>query len=92
MIEVFKTLNKSNAQIMWNTFHFKEPNKYELRRGSNLIVPKAQTAQAINSFDFRVAMAWNYLPIAIKDAKDTNKFSKLLIDQSIYCQCKLCRF
>ena len=59
MEEIFKTLNNLNPQIMWNTFNFKDPNKHELRRGINLVVPKARTTRAINSFDFRAAMAWN---------------------------------
>ena len=61
--EVFKTLNFLNPKIMWNSFKLKEPNKYELRRGRNLIVPQARSTCALNSFDFRATMAWNNLPI-----------------------------
>ena len=92
MIEVFKIVNKSNARIMWDTLNFKDPNKYELRRGANLVVPKAQTVRAMNSFDFRMAMAWNHLPVAVKTAKDLNEFKSLLKNQIIYCQCRLCRY
>ena len=86
MLEAFKTLHKINAQIMWNTFNFKDPNKYELRRGVNLVVPKAKSARALNSFDFRVALAWNHLPVGIKTGKDVNEFDSLLTPEKIYCQ------
>ena len=33
LCEVYKTLNRINPPIMWDTFKFKETNKYTLRRG-----------------------------------------------------------
>lgn len=92
MEEIFKTLNNLNPQIMWNTFNFKYPNKYELRRGINLEVPKARTTRAINSFDFRAAMAWNHLPATVKASEDIKGFRGKLVNQNIYCRCKICNF
>ena len=85
--EVFKTLNQENPEIMWNSFDFKDPNKYDLRRGRNLIVPKARTTRAVNSFDFRASMAWNHLPSKIKSAKSLSDFRSLVEKQKIYCSC-----
>ena len=88
--EVYKTLNFLNPKIMWNTFELKEPNKYELRRGRNLFVPKARSSRAVNSFDFRAAMAWNNLPNDVKNASSLTLFDNLLKTQNIYCKCNNC--
>ena len=88
--EVFKTVNYINAEIMWDSFIFKSENKYELRRGRNLTLPKARTSRAINSFDFRAAMAWNSLPVGIKSVDSLRKFNHSLETQTIYCRCANC--
>ena len=88
--EVYKTLNFLNPKIMWNTFELKEPNKYELRRGRNLFVPKARSSRAVNSFDFRAAMAWNNLPNDVKNASSLTLFDNLLKTQNIYSKCNNC--
>ena len=91
MAEIYKTLNRSNAIIMWDSFDLKVPNKYELRRGRNLITPKAGTTKALNSFDFRAAMAWNHLSLSVKSANNITTFMKLLKNENIYCRCLMCR-
>ena len=90
MEEVFKTLKRSNANIMWDSFNFKDPNKYELRRGCNLVIPKGRTTKVINSFDFRAALAWNHLPIHVKNAENLVEFKKILKKETIYCKCLNC--
>ena len=75
---------------MWNSFELKEPNKYELRRGRNLIVPKARSTRALNSFDFRATMAWNNLPNDVKNASSLAVFDNLLKTQNIYFQSSNC--
>ena len=87
--EIFKTVHKLNPPTMWNTFNFKGPNKYDLRRGSSIVVPKAQSAREINSFDPRAALAWNHLPATLKTSKDIKEFSWQLMNQKIYCRCKM---
>ena len=91
MAEIYKTLNRSNAIIMWDSFDLKVPNKYELRRGRNLITPKAGTTKALNSFDFRAAMAWNHLSLSVISAINITTFMKLLKNENIYCRCLMCR-
>ena len=89
-LEIYKTVNRLNPEIMWDAFKVKAPNKYELRRGSTLNVPKARTTRAINSFDFRAAMAWNQLPLSLKLAKDESEFKTLLKSEKVYCKCVNC--
>ena len=88
--EVYKTLNHLNPQIMWDSFMFKAPHKYQLRRGQNLVTPSARTTRAVNSFDFRATMAWNYLPLNIKGANNIEEFSRLLKNVKIHCECRNC--
>ena len=88
--EVYKTINYLNPKIMWNSFTYKEPNKYSLRRGRNLIVPKARTSRAINSFDFRATIAWNQLPESCKQSRTVNEFLKSVESKRIYCECLNC--
>ena len=88
--EIFKTLNQVNPEIMWDSFNFKNPNKYNLRRGQNLVIPSARTTRATNFFDFRASMAWNHMPSKIKNAKCLNEFCSLIKRQRIYCKCLNC--
>ena len=73
VIEVYKTLNSLNPEIMWKTFQIKS-NSYRLRKGETLLIPKAETTQATNSFDFRAAMAWNHLSSEEKCLKSLSQF------------------
>ena len=84
--EVYKTLNHVNPEIMWASFNIKDPHKYNLRRGQNLVIPSARTTRATNFFDFRASMAWNHLPSKIKNAKSQNEFCSLIKRQRIYCK------
>ena len=88
--EVFKTLNRLSPEITWDTFTPK-PSRYDLRQGSSLTVPRARTTRAINSFDFRAALAWNYLPKHVKSEKNLLKFYHNIQGINIYCKCLNCR-
>ena len=90
MGEIFKTLKRLNANIMWDSFDFKDPNKYELRWGCNLVIPKGRTAKVINLFDFRAALAWNHLHIHVKTAENLVEFKEILKKETIYCRCLNC--
>ena len=59
--EVYKSLNRLSPEIAWDIFTPKQ-SRYNLRQGSSLIIPKARTTRGTNSFNFRAALAWNYLP------------------------------
>ena len=72
---------------MWDSFIYKKPNKYSLRRGRNLIVPKARTSRAINSFDFRATIAWNQLPESCKQSSNVKEFLNSIKSKRIYCEC-----
>ena len=75
---------------MWDSFNFKDPNKYCLRRDQNLEIPRARTTRDINSFDFRAAMAWNHLSNTVKSAATTVEFKTHLKKEKIYCRCLNC--
>ena len=88
--EVFKTLNHLNPEVMWDSFGLKGPNKYLLKRGINLKIPKAKTARAVNSFDFRASLLWNHLPDSNKKLETLKEFSEAIQTISIYCKCTNC--
>ena len=75
---------------MWDSFKIKsEP--YHLRQGISLQIPKGQLARTINSFDFRAALAWNYLPANLKSNYTLSQFKASIENCKIYCNCKNCR-
>ena len=88
--EIYKSLNFISPQIMWDTFPLKSA-RYNLRQGSKIIVPCAKSARAINSFDFRAALAWNQLQSQIKSKSNLSDFKSSIKNCKIYCQCKFCR-
>ena len=88
--EVFKSLNRLSPEITWDTFTPKQ-SRYNLRQGSSLIVPRARTTRAINSLDFRAALAWNYLPKHVKEEKSLYKFNGDINGLNIYCRCFNCQ-
>ena len=87
--EIFKSLNQLNPEFMWNSFDIKR-NFYDLRQGTRLVIPFASTTKAVNSFDFRAALAWNHLPQSLKSLNHLSKFKKSLLNHKIYCKCKCC--
>ena len=89
VIEVFKSLNQLNPELMWNTFTLRDKS-YNLRQGSSLIIPIARTSRALNSFDFRAALAWNHLPSNLKEENSLSEFKISLKSCCIYCKCKNC--
>ena len=90
VIEIFKSLQYLNPEIMWDSFKFKsEP--YHLRQGISLQIPKGQLARTINSFDFHAALAWNHLPANLKSNYTLSKFKTSIENCKIYCNCKNCR-
>ncbi len=89
VIEIFKSLNQLNPEFMWKIFTLRD-STYNLRQGSSLVIPNARTSRAINSFDFRAALAWNHLPSKLKEEKTLSKFALSLKSCYIYCKCKNC--
>lgn len=89
MFEVFKSLNKLNPEIMWDTF-VQKTTAYRLRSGSSLHIPRVSTVSGLNSFDFRASLAWNYLPADVKDLSTIGAFRTTILKTKIYCNCKLC--
>ena len=87
---VYKTLNHLNPPMMWEFFEYKASNKYSLRRGNNLEIPTARSTRAVNSFDFRVVMAWNQLSDNIKCAYTLSDFNTKVRKTNIYCTCVNC--
>ena len=91
VIEVFKSLIHLNPEFMWDFFTLKN-TLYDLRQGSSVLVPKARTTRALNSFTFRAALGWNHLPAKLKETKNLSEFINSIKGQNIYCQCKNCIF
>ena len=89
MIEVYKSVNHLNPEIMWETFREKDI-PYRLRQGQTLLSIHANKARTTNTFDFRASMAWNALPGYIKDMESLSKFKSALSKSDIYCRCKHC--
>ena len=85
LCEVYKTLNRLNPPMMWEFFEYKAPNKYSLRRGNNLEIPTACSTRAVNSFDFRVVMAWNQLSENTKCAYSLREFNTKVQKIKIFC-------
>ena len=89
VIEVFKSLHHLNPEFMWNSFILK-PEIYHLRQGQSLVIPRARSTSALNTLDFRAALAWNHLPSKIKHENSLSKFRCNLKTHKIYCKCKYC--
>ena len=89
VIEIFKSLNHLSPELMWNSFTIR-PASYNLRHGSSLIVPRARSTRALNSFDFRAALAWNHLHSDQKREITLSGFRSSLKKHQIYCRCKNC--
>ena len=43
-----------------------KPGLYNLRQGSSIVVPRATSTRATNSFDVRAALAWNHLSSTLR--------------------------
>ena len=89
MTEVFRTLNRLNPAIMWDTFQT-SATTYSLRCGSTLVIPRIKKALGVNSFDFRASMGWNALPAEVKEAETIAAFKNALSKVTICCTCKHC--
>ena len=88
--EVYKSLNRLSPEIAWDIFTPKQ-SRYNLRQGSSLIIPNARTTRGMNSFDFRAALAWNYLPNQVKCEKSLSKCKSGIKSIKIYCKCLNCQ-
>ena len=90
LIEVYKSLNSSNPEFMWDVFKYKE-STHNLRGGNSLIIPSIKSAIGLNSLVFRGSLGWNYLPKDLKESPTLTVFkSKLGKLTNIYCHCKIC--
>ena len=72
VVEIFKSLRHLNPEFMWDSFILK-PEVYHLRQGQSLVIPHARSTRAINTLDFRAALAWNHLPSDLKHEKSLSK-------------------
>ena len=67
----------------------KKPMSYNLRDGSQLILPKTKSSRfGINSLRFRGSLLWNNLLVSIKNCQDLNEFKLELKNLwNIRCTC-----
>ena len=74
MLEIYNSINNVSPKFMSNIFVTK-PCNYELRSGTNLILPQTRTkTYGKNSLVFRGSLTWNSLPLSIKTAKSSQIF------------------
>ena len=92
MLEVYKSRNKLNPELMWDLFRVKE-SPYSLRAGEVLIIPPIQsTKYSINSLIFRGSILWNNVPNNIKQSKSISCFKKNIKSWlGDLCGCSICR-
>ena len=89
LVEVYKSINKLNPEFMWDLFAHKKLERV-LRAGKILALPTRQNSTT-QSFAFRAALAWNYLPANLKQASTLLEFKSGIHSlSSYYCQCKSC--
>ena len=92
LVETYKSINKLNPEIMWDSFKIKEVT-YSLRNSSLLKLPNTNTSIfGLNSLMFRASILWNSIPDFIKKSSSVSKFCSLLKNwDGINCSCKICR-
>ena len=93
MLEVYKTVNKSNPKFLWNFFQIKDI-PYKLRGGHLLTLPKTlKRTYGLYGLKFRASFVWNNLPASVKNSENTMQFKyevgKL---QHFTCNCKCCLY
>ena len=91
MVEIYKTLNKVNPELMWNIFETKSIN-YSLRNKMLVDLPKAvSTTYGTNSLVFKGGLIWNTLPNHIKSSPTLKIFLKRIkLWNGENCTCKIC--
>ncbi len=76
MVEVYKTINKHNPQLLWDLFPLKEM-PYNLRTISLIKLPKTHTVTyGTNSLLFKASLIWNNLPNNLKECDNVNTFKR----------------
>ena len=92
MIEVFKSLNRLNPEMLWEIFTPKESH-YILRNGSNLSLPRTNSSKfGTRSLAFRGSITWNSLSASLKCAESIKHFkSKIKKWDGKTCNCNICK-
>ena len=85
-IEVFKSVNNLNPNMMCDLFEFKN-SVYNLRRSNLIALPQSLDT---NSWIFRGILLWNNLENEIKSNTSTDGFKNSVKNMNLYCQCKIC--
>ena len=68
-LEGYKSIMHFNPEFMWHCLN-KKPIPYNLRKGSRLLIPPANSANFwANSITFRESLLWNNLPLRLKIIK-----------------------
>jgi hypothetical protein len=74
---------------MWSNFQLNS-QRYSLRRGISVKIPRVRNNFGLNSFDVRAAQAWNHLPEYTKSVSTISEFKRLVLIANIYCRCTSC--
>ena len=78
VIEVYKSLMKTNPDFMWDFYTIKHV-PYDLRTSKTLYLPTINaTLSDLNSLIFRGSLLWNNLPTCIKITQSLPDFKKNL--------------
>ena len=91
MIEIYKSLNKINPEVMWDIFKVKHAS-YNFRSKMLTKLPSARsTTYGTNSLVFKGSLIWNSLPISLKDSPTLSIFTKKIQKWNGFkCTCNLC--
>ena len=92
MTEIYKTLNKKNARLLWDIFSTKSI-PYNLRNKMLVNLPKAvSTTYGTNSLAFKGSLIWNNLPNLIKDSSSLTVFLNRIKEwNGESCTCNICK-
>ena len=73
-LEVYKSIMHFSTELVWHCFN-KNPNPYNLRKGSRLLMPFAKFANfGTNSLTFRGSLLWNKPPLRLKNSQTIDGF------------------
>ena len=92
MIEVFKSINHLNPELLWDLFCPKQ-QPYNLRNQMLVTLPSAKsTKYGTNSLVFRGSLLWNILPNTFKNANTLPEFKyKIKSWKCSSCSCFCCK-
>ena len=93
MIEVFKTVNELNPELLWELFKLKKTTICDRRCHQNLVLPPTRTiTYGTNSLLYNASALWNSLHNKFKCLESLSMFKdKIKSWYGAECKCNLCK-